>query len=175
MTSPAIAGDREIRARVVAGIRADGARVVQEWAIGGSRIDVAAVSANLVGYEIKSDRDSISRLPQQVRDYSDVFDYVWLVAPLKQLGKAQFIVPEWWGRAVVIQEDGQPLRTEIVRQPLINPKCSAQALLQLLWHRELSGLARRYQLPRSVTRARHPMIEALAAELPVVNVRRARS
>ena len=47
---------------------------------GKCRADIAVVNGHLVGYEIKSSSDSLSRLKQQVESYNAVFDRVFIVA-----------------------------------------------------------------------------------------------
>ncbi|WP_300554835.1 sce7726 family protein, partial [Desulfovibrio sp.] len=47
---------------------------------GASRVDVAVINGALHGYEIKSDQDTLDRLPQQILSYSRVLDRVTLVA-----------------------------------------------------------------------------------------------
>lgn len=47
----------------------------------GTRADMAVLSgAELIGFEIKTDRDSLRRLPGQIEAYSRYFDYVVVVA-----------------------------------------------------------------------------------------------
>lgn len=78
--------------------RADCA-VVEELDVwhGTTRIDVAVINGALIGYEIKSERDTLSRLEFQSHVYSLVFDKVTLIAADKHLREAQKIVPDWWG------------------------------------------------------------------------------
>ena len=43
------------------------------------RIDVAVLNGEMCGYEIKSDRDTLERLPFQIEIYSKEFDKLTLV------------------------------------------------------------------------------------------------
>lgn len=65
------------------------------------RADLVHVNGVLHGYEIKSDRDSITRLSEQVALYSQVFDFATLVVGERLLGKALRQLPSWWGAIVV--------------------------------------------------------------------------
>lgn len=57
-------------------------RIIEELGLdeGSVRIDVAVVNGRLLGYEIKSDRDTLDRLREQACVYCSVFDEVVLVA-----------------------------------------------------------------------------------------------
>jgi hypothetical protein len=44
-----------------------------------SRIDLAVVNGELHGFEFKSDKDTLARLPEQAESYGRVFDRVTLV------------------------------------------------------------------------------------------------
>jgi hypothetical protein len=46
---------------------------------GNARIDLAVVNGKLHGYEIKSDSDTLKRLPAQSEVYNAVFDQVTIV------------------------------------------------------------------------------------------------
>jgi hypothetical protein len=123
----------------------DGTRVVEELGLsqGLVRIDVVAINGSLVGYEIKSDRDTLARLDEQQRIYSQVFDQVTIVTHVDHLAHVRERVPRWWG---IIEAADQGVGVELIprRQPRRNPRRDAYALVQLLWHDEvLSVLDRR--------------------------------
>ena len=60
------------------------------------RVDVAVVNSALHGYEIKSDRDSLRRLSNQVVLYGRVLDRATLVVGERHADDASALVPEWW-------------------------------------------------------------------------------
>jgi hypothetical protein len=68
----------------LAGVHSDNpdTRVVEEMGVcaGWLRVDIAASNGEPVGSELKSDRDTLQRLPFQSEIYSRVFDRVELVA-----------------------------------------------------------------------------------------------
>src|SRR5215210_2069931 len=120
-------------------------RIVPELGIhrGDFRIDIAVVNGTLHGYELKSARDTLQRLPAQAAAYSTVFDFVTLVAAERHLWKAAAIVPEWWGlSAVVPGSKGETVREE--RPCLENPRIDPYLLAQLLWAAEATELLERY-------------------------------
>ncbi len=104
--------------------------------LGGSIIDIAVVNGTMLGYEIKSDRDTLNRLGGQVEQYNKVFDYLNIVTSKKYASVIGDFIPEWWG--IIEVED---LKDEILihqrRIPTINEEISSYSLLQLLWKEEL--------------------------------------
>lgn len=62
--------------------------IVNELGIcqGSARVDMAVVNGSLNGYEIKSDMDTLQRLPIQKEYYSQVFDNMVIVIGEKHLG-----------------------------------------------------------------------------------------
>ena len=118
-------------------------RVVEELGIleGESRIDIAVVNGHLHGFEIKSEYDSLNRLPQQVSAYNRVFDKLTLVVSPKHLKASCRIVPPWWGVLVVeeAQREVQPELAELVPSK-INDTVEAFAVAQLLWRDEAVAL-----------------------------------
>lgn len=145
--------DRQIRAALAGQLEAAGVRVVHEWAIGGSVLDVAAITDRLHAYEIKGPRDSLARLEHQARDYNRVFDRVTLVGSVHHVDRAQArgLVPEWWGLAVAIPADAHDeaagLTIVRVREPAQNPAVSPTFVAALLYVRELRAILQRRCLP----------------------------
>lgn len=104
---------------------------------GAARIDLVVVNHQLHGYEIKSDHDSLRRLPDQIRSYNKVMDRVTLVVGYKHAYDALQIVPEWWG--VRLAEKKKQLDTVILsdaRPSRNNPNIDINAVAELLWRNE---------------------------------------
>jgi hypothetical protein len=73
--------EEEMRQAVFAWGRArwPSARIMEELDVGGCRIDIAFVSPDhIAGVEIKSSRDTLARLPHQLRDYLRELPEVWI-------------------------------------------------------------------------------------------------
>lgn len=64
---------------------------------GRARIDIAVINGVMHGYEIKSDKDTLSRLFDQMHEYNEVFDKITLVVGQRHLLDAIHRIPEWWG------------------------------------------------------------------------------
>ena len=113
-------------------------RLVEELELerGAARIDMAFFGDDLLGVEIKSPKDTLSRLPEQSRIYSRVFDRVVIVAASKFIPKVLEIVPSWWG-VLTIHSNENRIFFRQERQAIANPNVEIEAVLQLLWKDEL--------------------------------------
>ena len=108
---------------------------------GRGRIDLAVVGEELHGYEVKSDFDSLRRLPEQVALYGKVFDRVTLVCGDKHLGGALELVPRWWGvlRALPDGRRGGVI-FRAVRKGRRNRSREARALAEFIWRGDAAVL-----------------------------------
>ncbi|MFP2897815.1 sce7726 family protein [Corallococcus sp. 4LFB] len=134
------ARDRDIRPALRQRVAeaAPGGRVVDELGLchGFVRVDVASITADcLHGYELKADRDTLSRLPVQVEHYSQAMDRCTLVTGDGHLQEALRVVPSWWG-ILRVEADLFGLRMEQLRAARPNPAPDALATCRLLWHKE---------------------------------------
>jgi len=112
-------------------------KVIDEFVVGSedARIDIAAINGHLFGYEIKSDADSLERLPLQVIAYNKVFDYLSLVVGDRFLAKAHDSIPSWWGILHARHEDGE-ITIKCVRSPKQNNELDPISIGNLLWLEE---------------------------------------
>src|SRR5258708_31341172 len=110
------------------------ARIVEEMGIwsGSVRIDLAVINGELNGYELKSDRDTLERLPLQAELYSRVFDYLVLVVGKSHIKKASASIPNWCGVTVAVEKHGA-ISLERERMPKRNPSPAPYPDTQLLW------------------------------------------
>jgi hypothetical protein len=130
--------DADVRRAMLAKLHAkhcsdSGTRVLQEMGVwsGTVRIDIAVVNGELCGYELKSDRDTLDRLPRQVEYYGKVFDRITIVVGAKHAAKAAKLVPAWWGiERAAMSSDG--VEIEVVRNPDLNPERDAYVVAELL-------------------------------------------
>ncbi len=113
-------------------------RIIPELGVrhGAARVDVAVVNGVLHGYEIKSDRDTLTRLPEQVVAYNSVFDEVTLVVGKSHLYEALHMVPDWWGIVIAkVDADGAVIFNTL-RGAAKNPLEDRPAIARLLWREE---------------------------------------
>lgn len=103
---------------------------------GRCRADIAVINGQLIGYEIKSDDDSLRRLAAQVDTYSAVFDRATLVVGGRHLRRTNDLVPPWWGITTALEGQRGAICFETVRRAAINPSTDEFAVAQLLWRNE---------------------------------------
>jgi hypothetical protein len=109
--------------------------------LGETRVDLAVVNGHLHGYEIKSDRDSLTRLATQITLYDKVLDYSTIVCTTRHLARAAERVPSHWGITAAVDTVGD-LRLRRVRRAKLNRAGDKLAIAQLLWREEAAGLLR---------------------------------
>lgn len=106
---------------------------------GVSRIDLAVINGKLHGFEIKSERDNLERLPLQMENYNRIFNTMTIVTTHKHIDGVMSIIPDWWG--VVIAEDSDnDVSLYVEHEPSFNPNIDKFRLAQLLWRDELLEL-----------------------------------
>lgn len=117
-------------------------RIIPELGLwhGASRIDVAVVNGILHGFEIKSDRDTLARLPEQMGIYNSVFDKVTLVVGSSHLIDAFRRIPEWWGIETAHVSENGLVFFNTIRGPKDNPEQDDISIARLLWRREALDL-----------------------------------
>ncbi len=120
----------------------DDTTVVEEMGIwaGTVRIDVAVINGELTGFELKSERDTLARLPDQADVYGMVFDRLYLVTTDKHFRKAKDIIPSWWGSLIVRTEIDGSVSIKEKRAAKINQKIDPAILAKLLWREEALSL-----------------------------------
>ena len=117
-------------------------RIYQEKSIGSSICDVMAVTDRLIGYEIKSNHDNLSRLDNQIKEYTRFFDENYLVVSDKYAEEALSILPDDWG-IIRIQNDD----VLVSREAKTNKQVSRRRQLSMLWKLELKTLLMKNNLP----------------------------
>lgn len=127
--------DKELRPLIRAQLAQDhpGAVLVEELSLlREKRADLAVVNDALWGYEIKSERDKLDRLPEQVPFYNAVFDFCYIIAADKYVTRISRLVPRSWGIWRITSGN------EIVfeRDPKRNTRTTVLAQARLLWKPE---------------------------------------
>jgi hypothetical protein len=143
--------------------------IVEEMGIwsGSVRVDIAVVNGEMHGFEIKSARDTLARLPAQQELYSQVFDRVTLVVADRHVGKAEQLIPRWWGTMLASTNAECSVTLRDGRTGDLNPNPNALQTVRLLWRQELTGILDRYGLLKGYRNASSDKLgRKLACELP---------
>src|SRR6266571_3010093 len=106
---------------------------------GRARADMAVISDQLIGIEIKGSRDNVDRLPNQVDHYARCFDHVVLVVHENLAEDAIRLIPLWWGVVVGSERNGSNYY-RLKRHPSQNYFVDVDAVLALLWKEEIESL-----------------------------------
>lgn len=120
----------------------DHSRVVEELSLcsGDARVDIAVINGALHGYEIKSELDTLLRLPNQIQVYSKVFDYLNICTGVRHLSEIKHMAPLWCGIILASQEK-KGLNLKIIRRASKNLGVDGFSIAQLLWKDEvINGL-----------------------------------
>ena len=114
------------------------AEIFEEFGVqhGTARIDVAVINGIMHGYEIKSDCDTLERLPEQMNEFNAVFDRLTLVVGKRHLHKAMYIVPDWWGIILAKVDSRNQVVLHTIRESETNKKQVRISIARLLWREE---------------------------------------
>lgn len=127
-----------------------------------ARIDVALVNGEMAGFEIKSDRDTLTRLPMQIPAFSKFFDRVSLVTTPRHVDEARTKIPKWWG-IIIFCENGS---FQVSRSPKRNSKIDAVSFLFALSKRELASVAREGGVIVSPGARKEAIVDTIASTIP---------
>ena len=118
--------------------------IVDEFNVckGLARVDVAVINGIIHGYEIKSENDTLQRLPTQIKYYNKSLEKVTISINECHLEKTLKIIPDWWG--IIIIDNNE--KVSEIRRAELNISIDAESSLQLLWKDELIELVNKYRL-----------------------------
>ncbi|OGL38163.1 MAG: hypothetical protein A2042_05395 [Candidatus Schekmanbacteria bacterium GWA2_38_11] len=121
-------------------------RIIEELGIrhGTVRIDFAVVNGIMHGYEIKSDRDTLQRLPEQMNEYNAVFDKLTLVVGKRHLYDAINLVPDWWGIMTAKIDTNNEIIFHTIREADDNRNQVGVSIARLLWREEALQILEEY-------------------------------
>lgn len=131
------------------------------------RADLALANGRLVGFEIKSEKDSLKRWVSQMNAYLNVFDEVWLCVHGKHLEAALRITPKNIGIIVVDNFESLTVVRFAKRHTLNN----AYDLSGLLWRDELNILAKLHGIQIKSRTTKNEVREILANDLGIELIR----
>ena len=132
------------------------ARVIDEMGLSAhaARIDIGVINGKLVGYEIKSDRDNLDRLPHQLEIYNQIFDLVTIVCGPKHEAKLLAFLPTHCGLFVTHKDGADAPFLRTVRMPSQNAGRNGYMIASLLWHEEAKALLIRVGIIKGLSKLR---------------------
>jgi len=144
------------------------AQIFEELGVqhGTARIDIAIVNGIMHGYEIKSDCDTLHRLPEQVEEFNAIFDKITLVVGKRHLYQAMHIIPDWWGVKMAKVDVAKGVFFQTIREADTNQNQKGISIARLLWRSEALAILERQNEAAGVRgRPREFVYEKLAGVL----------
>jgi len=133
---------------------------------GAARVDIAVINGIMHGYEVKSDLDTLRRLPEQMNIYNSVFDKVTLIVGSTHLITAFKEIPEWWGVETARVDENGTVFFNKIREPNNNPQQQKISIARLLWrHEALDKLEKLGRADGVRSKPREAIYERLAESL----------
>ena len=148
--------------------------VIDEFSIslGASRADITVINGVMHGYELKSEYDSLERLPLQIKHYSCVMDKVTLIVAEKHLFGALELIPDWWGVKTVTVGPKGAIHIKHMRGEKLNRQHNSLILAQLLWKDECLEILERWGCSKGYkSKPRFELWNAVAEKIPVPDLR----
>jgi hypothetical protein len=142
----------------------DGIGVVDEFWVPATnaRADMAVISSELYGYEIKSAADTLRRLPRQIDAFGRIFDRCFAVVAERHLERAFDLIPDWWG-VIAVEDAGDLPRLVPRRDGAPNPCVDLSLVVRLLWRDEVADALRAHGTEPNLRAGRAGMWKQLLA------------
>lgn len=169
--------DKEIRKILIAKLNRKNLghefRIINELGIcdGDARVDIALVNGRLCGYEIKSDMDTLERLPDQVVAYNKIFDKITIVIGNKFKNKIENYVPEFWGIEIAYINKFGNISIKRLRAAKVNKNTELKAILELLWKEELKELLLKYGNKRLSNKNKRELRDMAMETIPLKDIK----
>lgn len=110
-----------------------------ELPVGNSRVDLCKINGKSIAYEIKTDLDNFSRLDKQLKDYSTIFEYTYLICSSKNLDKVITLLPENCGIYIYNFTKSRKINFKLVKKAIRSDQISAKNQLKIFSKKELSN------------------------------------
>lgn len=135
---------------------------------GDARIDVAVINGAMHGFEIKSESDTLERLPNQINIYNQVMDTVTIVTGECHADKIMDMVPTWWGVSITSRVSEYDIKLFDLRLSNRNPEINPLSVAQLLWRNEALSILKELGLQKGLlSKPKNILWEKLALSLPI--------
>jgi len=136
---------------------------------GKCRADIAVVNGHLIGYEIKSNNDSLRRLKDQIKSYNTVFDKISIVVGNRHINSIQNHIPRWWGVIASIRGSRGAVNFDTIRKAQMNKSVEPISIARLLWRNEVIEILQNNKVPKKVLRQPRAVLYEYLANIMSVN------
>jgi len=132
-----------------------------------SRVDVAVINGSIHGYEIKSEKDTLSRLPFQLETYEQALEKLTIVCAPRHTASVNKISPDWVGILEASRGARGGINFRSVQRGRKNPTVAPEVMAQLLWKPELVKLLTTLgESQKNTRKTRQKLCERLAELVP---------
>jgi hypothetical protein len=132
------------------------------------RIDIAIINPVLsTGIEIKSDHDTLKRLPGQIEVYDKIFDRLFLATTARHLKKAKSLVPDYWGMLIFSKDN-----FNVHRQCSINAKIDPYYLSRLFLKKDIINILKPFRIEHLSRLSKKGMSQLIPAHVGVAEIKR---
>ncbi len=111
---------------------------------GRNRVDIAVFDSCIHGYEIKSSKDNLLRLQNQLSQYSKSLQKVTFVVAENHFKDVMISTPEWCGLILVTKGPRGGVSFRSMRRAKLNPNVDFFSLAHILWKSEAIDLLYQY-------------------------------
>ena len=111
---------------------------------GRNRVDIAVFDSCIHGYEIKSSKDNLLRLQNQLSQYSKSLQKVTFVVAENHFKDVMISTPEWCGLILVTKGPRGGVSFRSMRRAKLNPNVDFFSLAHILWRSEAIDLLYQY-------------------------------
>jgi hypothetical protein len=140
---------------------------------GKCRADIAVVNGYLTGYEIKSNKDSLSRLDEQVKSYNAIFDKISIIVGDRYIDSIQKYIPRCWGIIISVRGCRGNVNFDTNRKAQINKNINPLAIARLLWRNEAAEILTQKQMsPKIIRQPRAILYKCLVDTLNTCELRK---
>jgi len=132
---------------------------------GKCRADIAVVNGHLIGYEIKSDSDSLYRLNKQVKSYNAVFDKTYIIVGNRYSNSIPKHIPRFWGIIVSVRGSRGAVNFHVTRKAQKNKNINPLTIARLLWRNEVIEILKQKKTPAKVLRQPRAILYSLLVDM----------
>ena len=127
--------------------------VIDELGIkhGKCRADIAVINDHFIGFELRSNKDTLNRLPNQIITYNTIFDYITIIIEKCHQKVIKSMIPNWWG-IIICRENNDQIIFNKVRRPKINNYIDSLSIAELLWKNEAIEILLKKGLSNNISR-----------------------
>ena len=156
--------DKEIRKALLKQLYSNknNLKIIEELDVNAAIVDIATIDEDyFCGYEIKSDRDTLQRLPTQMQIYNYVFDKITIVICPSKLLDVINVIPNFWG-IIVAKIENHNIYLVQMRPPELNTNINIHWLSKKLWKSDIVNILKIKNLYRGQSyRCRDSLLKIL--------------